>query len=89
MISVSNRNDIDDELRIAVLRQLSWAGRTGIEVCAREGAVTLTGFLQGYSLKIAIEETVKSVNGVRGVVNNIRVVTKACGEHYAVAARPA
>jgi len=52
----------------------------------REGVVTLDGFVQGYSLKIAAEETAKSLDDVKAVVNHIRVVTKACGEHCASSA---
>ena len=60
-----------------MLRELAWAGRSNIEVGAREGVVTLNGFVQGYSLKIAAEEAARSVDEVRAVVNDIRVTTKA------------
>ncbi len=66
-----------------MLRQLEWARGSNIEVSAREGVVTLSGSVPGYSLKIAAEEAAKSVDQVIAFVNDIRVATKAYGEHYA------
>jgi osmotically-inducible protein OsmY len=44
-----------------------------IAVVAADGVITLTGFVDSYVEKIAAEETVKRVRGVRGVANDIDV----------------
>ena len=44
-----------------------------IAVVASEGVITLTGFVDSYAEKIAAEETVKRVRGVRAVANDIDV----------------
>jgi osmotically-inducible protein OsmY len=64
------------ELREAVLRQLEWAPEIAsqdISVRAKEGAVTLTGFVQSYAEKVAAEKAAKSVYGVKAVANDIEV----------------
>jgi osmotically-inducible protein OsmY len=50
------------QLREAVLRQLEWDPQivsTDISVNAKEGAVTLTGFVHSYAEKIAGERPVR------------------------------
>ena len=44
-----------------------------IAVVATDGVITLTGFVDSYAEKIAAEETVKRVAGVRAVANDIEV----------------
>jgi osmotically-inducible protein OsmY len=44
-----------------------------IAVVASDGVITLTGFVDTYAEKIAAEETVKRVRGVRAVANDIDV----------------
>ena len=44
-----------------------------IAVVASEAVITLTGFVDSYAEKIAAEETVKRVRGVRAVANDIEV----------------
>lgn len=44
-----------------------------IAVVASDGVITLTGFVDSYAEKIAAEETVKRVRGVRAVANDIEV----------------
>jgi osmotically-inducible protein OsmY len=68
--------DADVRTRDAVLRQLEWdpeldAG--GIGVAAKGGVVTLTGFIDSYSAKLAAERAAKRVRGVRAVANDIDV----------------
>jgi len=66
----------DVELREAVLRQLEWAPEIAsqdISVRAKEGAVTLTGFVQSYAEKVAAEKAAKSVYGAKAVANDIEV----------------
>jgi osmotically-inducible protein OsmY len=66
----------DIETREAVVQQLEWdpevdAGSVG--VTAHGGAVTLTGFIDTYSGKLAAERAAKRVRGVRAVANDIQV----------------
>ena len=66
----------DKQLREAVLRQLEWAPEIAsqdISVSAKEGTVTLTGFVHSYAEKVAGEKAAKSVYGVRAVANDIEV----------------
>jgi len=58
------------------MRQLEWdpevdAGAVG--VVARHATVTLTGFIDTYSGKLAAERAAKRVHGVRAVANEIQV----------------
>jgi osmotically-inducible protein OsmY len=68
--------DADVRTRDAVLRQLEWdpeidAG--GVGVAAKRGVVTLTGYIDTYSGKLAAERAAKRVRGVRAVANDIEV----------------
>jgi osmotically-inducible protein OsmY len=63
-------------LRNFVVRELDWdpdvdAGAIG--VCAKDGVVTLTGFVDTYAGKLAAERIAKRVRGVRAVANDITV----------------
>ena len=69
---------VSDDLRVrnAVIRQLEWdpeVDASEIGVTAREGAVTLTGFIDSYDGKLAAERCAKRVRGVRAVANDIGV----------------
>jgi len=66
----------DRQLREAVLRQLGWDPEIkseDISVKAKEGIVTLTGFVHSYAEKVAAERVAKSVYGVQAVANDIEV----------------
>jgi osmotically-inducible protein OsmY len=66
----------DKQLRDAVLRQLEWEPEVvsqDISVNAKEGTVTLTGFVHNYAEKVGAEKAAKSVYGVRAVANDIEV----------------
>jgi len=72
---------VSDDLRVrnAVMRQLEWdpeVNASEIGVTAREGAVTLTGFIDSYAGKLAAERCAKRVRGVRAVANDIAVRLK-------------
>jgi osmotically-inducible protein OsmY len=75
-MSTASMTDADVRTRDAVRRQLEWdpeidAGELG--VAAKGGVVTLTGFIDSYSAKLAAERAAKRVRGVRGVANDIAV----------------
>lgn len=64
------------QLREGVMTQLDWepeAPGADIGVSVSEGVVTLTGFVNTYSEKLAAEKAVKLVRGVRGIANDLVV----------------
>lgn len=66
----------DLRLRNAVMHQLEWdpeVDASEIGVAARNGAVTLTGFIGTYTGKLAAERCARVVRGVRAVANDIAV----------------
>ena len=66
----------DTQLHDAVQRQLDWEPEFNahdIAVTASDGVIALTGFVNSYAEKLAAEQTVKRVRGVRGVANDIQV----------------
>jgi osmotically-inducible protein OsmY len=69
----------DVRLRDAIIRQLDWdpeVDDSAVGVAAKEGTVTLTGFIDSYAGKLAAERAVKRVRGVRAVANDIVVRVK-------------
>lgn len=72
---------VSDDLRVrnAVMRQLEWdpeIDASDIGVAARDGAVTLTGYIATYGGKLAAERCAKRVRGVRAVANELQVRLK-------------
>ena len=68
--------DTDVRARDAVMRQLAWdpaVDASAIGVAAKNGTITLTGFIDSYSGKLAAERAAKRVHGVRAVANDIEV----------------
>jgi osmotically-inducible protein OsmY len=78
-MQASAQKETDTQLRDSVLRQLEWAPEvestdiTDISVAAKDGVVTLTGFVHNYFEKTAAERAAKSVYGVQAVANDIEV----------------
>ena len=72
----SSLKPMDVRIRDRVMAQLSRDSQvdaTGIGVTARNGAVTLTGFIDTYAGKLAAERAAKRVRAVRAVANDIQV----------------
>ena len=66
----------DLRLRHFVVRELDWdrdVDASAIGVSAKDGVVTLTGFIDTYAGKLAAERVAKRVRGVRAVANDITV----------------
>ena len=66
----------DLHLRAAATRQLDWDSQVdagAIGVAAKDGIMTLTGFVDSYASKLAAERAVKRVRGVRAVANDLQV----------------
>jgi osmotically-inducible protein OsmY len=71
--------DTDLRLRDAVVRQLDWdpeVDSSAVGVTAKNGVVTLTGYIGSYAGKLAAERAAKHVHGVRAVANDIEVRLK-------------
>jgi osmotically-inducible protein OsmY len=62
------KRDVEDELRLN-----PDIDATDIAVAVKNGVVTLSGFVRSYSQRWEAERTVKRVNGVTGVANDIEV----------------
>jgi osmotically-inducible protein OsmY len=69
----------DLRVREAVVRQLDWdpdVDSSAIGVAAKNGVVTLTGFIDSYFGKLEAERAAKRVHRVRAVANEIEVRLK-------------
>jgi osmotically-inducible protein OsmY len=69
----------DVGIRDAVIRELDWdpeVDDSAIGVAAKDGVVTLTGFIDSYAGKLAAERVAKRVRGVRAVASDIIVRLK-------------
>jgi len=69
-------SQIDKDLRDSVQRQLEWDPRISsadVAVTAKDGAVSLTGFVPSYFQKLAAAQVAGSVYGIRAVANDIEV----------------
>jgi osmotically-inducible protein OsmY len=62
------KRDVEEELRLN-----PDLDATDVAVAVKSGVVTLSGFVRSYSQKWEAERTVKRVNGVTGVANDIEV----------------
>lgn len=75
-MTTATLSDADVQVRDAVMRQLDWdpeVDASAVGVAARNGTVTLTGFVDTYSGKLAAERVAKRVHGVRAVANDVEV----------------
>jgi osmotically-inducible protein OsmY len=66
----------DEEIQRAVLEELKWEPRVNpseIGVAAKDGIVTLTGWVDSYTRRWAAEEAAHRVRGVKAVANEIEV----------------
>lgn len=66
----------DLHMRDAVMRQLDWdpeVDASAVGVAAKDGVVTLAGYIDSYSAKVAAERAAKRVRGVRAVANDIQI----------------
>jgi len=74
MTASMSTNDV--RVRDAVVHQLYWdqqVDASAIGVAVNDGAVTLTGFIDSCSSKLAAERAAKQVRGVRVVANDLEV----------------
>jgi len=71
--------ETDVRVREQVRRQLDWdpdVDNSAIGIVAKNGVITLTGFIDSYAGKLAAERAAKRVRGVRAVANDIDVRLK-------------
>jgi osmotically-inducible protein OsmY len=75
-MTTATLTETDIRVRDAVMRQLEWdpeVDASAVGVAAKHGTVTLSGFIDTYSGKLAAERAAKRVHGVRAVANDIEV----------------
>jgi osmotically-inducible protein OsmY len=75
-VTIATLTETDVRLRNAVMRQLDWdpeVDASAVGVTAKNGTITLSGFIDTYSGKLAAERAAKRVHGVRAVANGIEV----------------
>jgi osmotically-inducible protein OsmY len=75
-MAVMTDTKTDQEIQRNVLEELKWDARVQpneIGVAAKDGVVTLTGWVDSYTKKWAAEEAAHRVKGVRAVANDIEV----------------
>lgn len=75
-MTTATLTEADLRVRDAVMRQLEWdpvVDASGVGVSAKNGTVTLSGFIDTYFGKLAAERAAKRVHGVRAVANDIEV----------------
>ena len=76
-MATSTQARTDNSIREDVLRELNWdptiTSVSDIAVAAKDGVVTLSGFVPTYWDKDAAEKAAKRVYGVKGVANDIAV----------------
>jgi len=75
-MATANLSGVDAQIREMVTRQLDWdtqVDASAIGVAAKDGTVTLTGYVDSYAGKLAAERVAKRVRGVRAVANEIQV----------------
>jgi osmotically-inducible protein OsmY len=78
-MSTGALTDLDVRVREHVVHQLDWdpeVDASGIGVSAKDGVVSLTGYIDSYGGKLAAERAAKRVRGVRGVANDLEVTLK-------------
>jgi len=78
-MTTASLTEADVRVKDSVMRQLDWdpeVDASAVGVAARDGAVTLTGYIDSYSGKLAAERAAKRVRGVRSVANDIEVTLK-------------
>jgi osmotically-inducible protein OsmY len=78
-MTTATLSQTDLDVRDAVLQQLGWDSQvdaSGIGVTAREGVVTLTGFIDSYAGKLGAERAAKRIRGVRAIANDLQVTLR-------------
>jgi len=66
----------DSQLQEDVMDELQWEPRvehTNIGVAAKDGVITLSGYVSSYAEKIAAEKAARRVKGVRGLAEEIEI----------------
>ena len=75
-MTTASLTEADLHMRDAVMRQLDWdpeVDASAVGVAAKDGVVTLAGYIDSYSAKVAAERAAKRVRGVRAVANDIQI----------------
>ena len=79
----NGKKTADDEIAKRTADILEWDAlvpKGSIQITVHDGWVTLAGNVDWYFQKIAAEDDVRKLSGVRGVTNNIAIVPRVRGE---------
>ena len=79
----NGKKTADDEIAKRTADILEWDAlvpKESIQITVHDGWVTLAGNVDWYFQKIAAEDDVRKLSGVRGVTNNIAIVPRVRGE---------
>jgi osmotically-inducible protein OsmY len=71
-----NKMKTDAQLKQDIIDQLKWQNdidETQIGITVKDGLVTLTGLVFSYPIKLAVEDAVKKVAGVKAIAEDIKV----------------
>lgn len=82
----------DTDIATAAVHQLEWSTsipKDALTVTVRDGWVTLEGELEWWYQRIAAEEVLKDMAGVRGIRNQVAIRPLLCAEDIASAIRSA
>ena len=75
-MAVTSETRTDAQIQSDVITELKWDPRAQpneIGVIVKNGVVTLTGFVDSYWQKYAVEAAAKRVRGVRAVANDVHI----------------
>ncbi len=75
-IATASITRTDEQIQRDVLAELKWDARVQpneIGVAVKDGIVTLTGWVDSYTKRLAAEEAARRVRGVKAVANDIEV----------------
>jgi osmotically-inducible protein OsmY len=75
-MTIATANRTDEDIQKDVIAELKWEPRVNpaeIGVIAKDGVVTLTGWVDSYTKRWAAEESAHRVRGVKAVANDIEV----------------
>ncbi|SMO37072.1 Osmotically-inducible protein OsmY, contains BON domain [Solitalea koreensis] len=63
----------DDDIQSAIFMQLNSMGMVGIQPMVKDGEVTISGECKDEASKASLEAAIKSIKGVKSVVNNCTI----------------
>jgi hypothetical protein len=75
LVQPSSSNPKDVELEAAIARQIRGMGNGKIRVRAKAGKISLSGVVDDFGTKRSIADVVRTIPGVRKILNEIKVLS--------------